>query len=458
MRLHNDLTCISIPLTNIPKAGSSELIGKYICRKCLVGGNAAGYRPAYGCDSVRSGWTPAHAENTLLVRSARINDRILATREGKNQPLQGATSYLNPSPRAHVPGVAPVNSCVHIPLETRMAGLIIRHGGNGRDGNRLSEEHPCSPVPQPRQQADPIRTLVAMPAYNEEASIAKTVLGARQHADAVLVVDDGSNDETAWIAGALGAIVLRHEVNRGYGGALQTIFDTAREMGVEELVVIDADGQHDPGDVPRLLAELRVGKDIVIGSRYAGGSGEGIPAYRKVGMKVLDTATTLAGNGLSITDSQSGFRAYGRRAIEAIRINDDGMSAGSEILIQASDHRLHVAEVPIEVRYDIEGTSSENPVLHGVGVLMNVVRLISLRRPLIFFGIPGTLFALAGVAAEIYTFSEYYRAGTFHYIIFTGGFSMLILGLLLAAVGVILYSLVQIIEQRSKADVSVALW
>jgi glycosyltransferase involved in cell wall biosynthesis len=207
-----------------------------------------------------------------------------------------------------------------------------------------------------------------MPAYNEEAYIAKTIVGARRHADAVLVVDDGSTDETVAIAEALGAIVVRHATNRGYGGALQTIFSTARGMGVEELVIIDADGQHDPGDIPRLLSELRSGKDVVIGSRFLEGSAGDIPAYRKVGMKVLDAATTLAGNGLAITDSQSGFRAYGRRAIEAIRPSGEGMSAGSEILIQAGDHHLQVAEVPIHVRYDIEGTSSENPVSHGVGV------------------------------------------------------------------------------------------
>jgi hypothetical protein len=204
------------------------------------------------------------------------------------------------------------------------------------------------------------------------------------------------------------------------------------------------------GTSPRLLAELRQGNDVVIGSRFVEGSAGDIPAYRKVGMKVLDTATTLAGNNLAITDSQSGFRAYGRKAIEAIHISGEGMSAGSEILIQISDHRLKVAEVPIRVRYDIEGTSSENPVSHGVGVLMNIVKLISFRRPLVFFGIPGTLFALLGIGAEIYTFSEYYRTAQFHYIVFTGGFSMLILGLLLATVGIILYSLVQIMQgQRS---------
>lgn len=318
---------------------------------------------------------------------------------------------------------------------------VIEHDGNGEDVPLFVDEL----AGRPRQRRA-VRTLVAMPAYNEEAYIAKTVVGAARHADAVLVVDDGSTDDTVPIAEALGAIVVRHETNKGYGGALQTIFATARDLGAEELVIIDSDGQHNPGEIPRLLAELREGNDVVIGSRFVEGAAGKIPTYRKVGMKVLDTATTMAGNNLAITDSQSGFRAYGRKAIEAIRISGEGMSAGSEILIQTSDHHMKVAEVPIKVRYDIEGTSSENPVSHGIGVLMNIVRLISLRRPLTFFGIPGALFALIGVAAEIYTFSEYYRTGQFHYIVFTGGFSVLILGLLLATVGIILYSLVQIMQ------------
>lgn len=152
-----------------------------------------------------------------------------------------------------------------------------------------------------------VRTVVAMPAYNEEASIAKTVLGAREYADVVLVVDDGSGDETPAIAEALGAIVVRHEVNRGYGGALQTIFSVARRMGAEELVIIDSDGQHDPGDIPRLLGELRGGADVVI------------PAAGSV----------------------SAYGVYGRRAIEAIYQSE--VSTGSDILALVHDRHLKVA-------------------------------------------------------------------------------------------------------------------
>ena len=179
-------------------------------------------------------------------------------------------------------------------------------------------------VDSPAASRKGIRTLVAMPAYNEEAAIAKTVLGARRHADAVLVVDDGSTDATVPIAEALGAIVVRHETNRGYGGALQTIFATARDLGAEELVIIDADGQHDPGEIPGLLAELRQGSDVVLlGLGETGG-----------------------------LDSFGGFGAYGKRAIEAIRISGEG-----------------AADIPAEIRglktAGVPSRSSKEPRYRG---------------------------------------------------------------------------------------------
>jgi len=296
------------------------------------------------------------------------------------------------------------------------------------------------------------QTIAAMPAYNEEQYIAKTIVGAYRYVDLVLVIDDGSSDATVEIAQALGALVIRHRTNLGYGGALRTIFSVSRTLGAGALVILDSDGQHSPDDIPALLNGLEEGSDVVIGSRFLDGSKGDIPAYRKVGMKVLDTATQFAGGDLKVSDSQSGFRAYGRRAIEAVHVTGEGMSAGSEILIQAADAGLAISEVPITVRYDIEGTSSENPVSHGVGVLMNIVRLISLRRPLVFFGIPGVLFTGIGLVAELYAFSEFYRAGQFHYIVFMGGIFSLMLGLLLATSGLILYSLVEIMGSQKQCS------
>ncbi len=182
----------------------------------------------------------------------------------------------------------------------------------GTTGMVVDEEETILLVDGIARQQRAIRTLVAMPAYNEEAYIAKTIIGAQRHADRVLVVDDGSTDETVPIAEALGAIVIRHATNKGYGGALRTIFSAARDLGAEELVIID--GRHDPGEIPRLLAELRGGNDVVIGS---------------------------AGEASSGTEIPDGFGAYGRRAIEAIRIGGEG-TAG----IPAQVRGLKVAGMP----------------------------------------------------------------------------------------------------------------
>jgi len=237
--------------------------------------------------------------------------------------------------------------------------------------------------------------IAALPAYNEERSIAKMVLGCKKYVDKVVVVDDGSTDATAEIAEALGAYVVRHPTNMGYGAALRNCFETARELGADKMVIIDADGQHDPGEIPKLLEPLNRGMDLVIGSRFLHGNDESIPGYRKVGMKVLDAATNIAGE-IRVSDSQSGFRAYGKRAIERIRIHGNDMSAGSEILLQIKEHDLKFEEVEIGCSYDGE-TSTHNPIHHGLEVLASIMRYISQRHPLAFFGIPGMLSLLCGI-------------------------------------------------------------
>jgi len=284
-----------------------------------------------------------------------------------------------------------------------------------------------------------------MPAYNEEGYIAKTIMGARQYADIVLVVDDGSKDDTVPIARALGALVVQHEVNRGYGGALQTIFNTARKIGADELVIIDSDGQHDPRDIESLLRKLREGNDVVIGSRFIKGASGDIPAYRKVGMKVLDTATQYASD-LNITDSQSGFRAYGMQAIQTIQLGGNDMSAGSEILVQIGAHNLKVAEVPIRIRYDIENTSSQNPLVHGLSVLNAIIKLVSCRKPIWFFGMPGLLLTISGVFVGFMAFSDYYITARFPFVFSMVSALTLIMGMLLIASGLILNSLVEIVN------------
>jgi len=219
-----------------------------------------------------------------------------------------------------------------------------------------------------------MKTIAAIPCYNERIPIGYVVLIARKHVDVVLVVDDGSTDDTAEVATAAGAVVVSHVVNKGYGAAIRTCFNYARENNFGIMIILDGDGQHDPSYIPDFITAMRTnGADVVIGSRFLEKNkqdkkGNGIPRYRIAGMKVLNLSTRVAGN-IKTTDSQSGYRAYSRRAIEKITVTNPDMGAGSEILTQVKDHDLEVAEIPITARYDIDNISTKNPVVHGVGVL-----------------------------------------------------------------------------------------
>lgn len=234
-------------------------------------------------------------------------------------------------------------------------------------------------------------TMVAILAYNEEMAIGSVALRCKKYAGLVVVIDDGSNDHTAEVARLAGAEVISHKTNSGYGAAIRTCFNVARKLGSCTMVIIDGDGQHNPDDIPMLVAEMnKTGADIVIGSKFINGNGKSqyIPAYRKMGMKVLDTAVSLS-SGMNISDSQSGFRAYSRQAISEIDIDDNGMGAGSEILIKAAKKRLKISEVPIKIRYDIKDTSSINPVIHGLGVLYSIVMLSMGNKPILLYGVSG---------------------------------------------------------------------
>ena len=254
-----------------------------------------------------------------------------------------------------------------------------------------------------------IDSIVAIPAYNEEIAIGSVVARAKKYVDDVIVIDDGSDDRTAEVAGLVGATVIQHMKNKGYGAAIGTCFEVARALGAETMVVIDADGQHNPDDIPFLLEEIdQSTADIVIGSRFANGTAHSnhIPLYRKFGMKVLDKATNLRSTS-KVSDSQSGFRAYSKRAINSIYPKTNGMGAGSEILIGAAELDLTITEASITARYDIKNRSSRSPILHGLSVISPIIRLIAQKRPIYFFGIPGLVSLLVGILFFILTLQKY---------------------------------------------------
>src|SRR2546430_2419154 len=157
------------------------------------------------------------------------------------------------------------------------------------------------------------KILVAIPAFNEGPTIGSVVLKARQFASEVVVIDDGSGDDTAETAALAGAHVIRHARNLGKGAAIRSGWLYARERRLDALVLLDGDHQHDPNDIPRLLEPILTGKaDVVLGVRW--GKTSSMPVYRRVGKRMLDYATAAIVKNAAVTDSQCGFRGFSERA------------------------------------------------------------------------------------------------------------------------------------------------
>ena len=234
------------------------------------------------------------------------------------------------------------------------------------------------------------RILVCIPAYNEEKNIGNIVRKARNHADEVIVCNDGSTDNTAKFALQEGASVISHPKNYGYGRTIRTLFEKALETEADIVVTIDSDGQHDPEQIPTIVEPiLKNGFDIVIGSRFIDNKSDvRIPFYRSLGIKTI-TKFTKHSSYKNLTDAQSGFRSYTRHAVQTMNLVEDGMQISTEILLRAGSNKLTITEVPVTISYDVENSSTHNFLSHGVAVLFSVIQFISLRHPLLFYGVPG---------------------------------------------------------------------
>jgi len=291
--------------------------------------------------------------------------------------------------------------------------------------------------------------IAAIPALNEEIAIGSVVLRARNHADKVLVIDDGSYDKTSRIAELAGAEVIRHEINRGKGIAIRTIFRRARELGADILVCLDGDGQHNPDEIPRLLIPIRNGEaDMVIGSRFLDIESD-IPRYRKAGQKVLTSMTNTV-SGTKVTDSQSGFRAFSKKAIESISLEEDGIGIESAMQRSADDKGLQIVEVPITCRYDIEHASKMGSVRHGFTVVNTLLKIVEERRPLFFFGSAGMGLVIVGVAMGVWVVEVYSRTGQFAIGTSLIGILLLIIGILSVFVGLMLDAISKVINKMQK--------
>jgi len=258
-----------------------------------------------------------------------------------------------------------------------------------------------------------VGTVVCIPAFNEEASIARVVMGARRHADAVMVCDDGSTDMTGEIAEALGARVLRNERRMGKGAALRRLVEEARKLRPEVVVTMDADLQHDPAEIPTLVEPIVRGEaDVVIGARDMGEA----PQSRVIGNRLLD-AVTNAKTGERIRDTQSGFRAYRLEALEKVQFTESGMSVESQTLIDAVKAGLSIDEVRVSTTYTGVRRAKRNPAGHLLEVVDYIVSRTVVESPLLYIGLPGLVSVVLGVAAgfrvvEIFMSTRQIAVGT----------------------------------------------
>ncbi|MDW7726236.1 MAG: glycosyltransferase family 2 protein [Candidatus Methanoperedens sp.] len=288
-----------------------------------------------------------------------------------------------------------------------------------------------------------------LPAFNEEVSIGSVVLHTRQHADDVIVIDDGSTDRTSEVAQLAGARVIRHQSNMGKGFALKTGFEYVRQNGAEVVVTMDSDGQHDPEEITKLVAPILKGEaDMVNGSRYLNGNGKNTPFYRRVGQNILDLVTNI-NSGITITDTQSGFRAFSRHTLPAFNFKSNGLEIESEMLMDAANAGFKVKEVEIGVRYDVDG-SSEHPLSHGLKVLVNVLHDMELNRPLYYFTTPGLVFAAAGLFMGLHFLQDFYMGGSLNFGPTLLMILLTLIGSFMAFTGIILHAISRMINENVK--------
>jgi len=291
-----------------------------------------------------------------------------------------------------------------------------------------------------------LKITIGIPAYNEEKNIASIITKLKKITDSIIVCDDGSSDMTSDISKNLGAIVITHKKNMGYGVAINSIFQKAKELNIDLLVTFDADGQHRVEDIEKVVEPIKNNTaDLVIGSRFLDKKSN-VPNYRKIGIKVI-TKITNASIKKKLTDSQSGFRAYNKQVLSQISPSDIGMGISTEILIKSSSKGLRIMEVPITILYSGD-TSTHNPVSHGTSVLLSTIKFTSIEHPLKFYGIPSVIFLIIGGIFTTLAIQYYIDVGRLNSnLILIGGGTVLI-GIILLICAILLYSLVSVVREK----------
>lgn len=217
-----------------------------------------------------------------------------------------------------------------------------------------------------------MNTVAVIPAYNEAQKIGGVIADVRPYVECIVVVDDGSSDDTAAVARAAGALVIRHAQNCGAGAAPMTGFEAARTLNADAVVTLDADGQMPVEDIPALLAPIQSGSaDIAFGNRFCGRNR--IPFIRRCFNQIGNLVTFIA-TGLWVPDSQSGFKAFNRKVLSEIDLQLTGFEYCSEIVRETVQNRWRAVHVPVKVIYSpytmAKGQSLSNGIITALKILL----------------------------------------------------------------------------------------
>ena len=293
-----------------------------------------------------------------------------------------------------------------------------------------------------------MKTIIGIPAFNEEKNIAVLITQLKKIADKIIVCNDGSTDLTSKIAEELGATMINHEKNLGYGAAIRSLFLKSKDLDADILVTFDADGQHRIEDIDKVINPIINGEsDLVIGSRFLDESKKEVPRYRKVGIKVI-TKITNATIKKQLTDSQSGFRAYSKKVLNELNPSELGMGISTEILIKASARNFRISEVPIKIIYKGD-TSTHNPISHGSSVLFSTIKYTSIEHPLKFYGIPSMIFFAIGVFFTYWSIEYYAEVGRLNTNLTLVSAGSMLTAIVLFITCILLYSLVSVVREKN---------
>ncbi len=279
------------------------------------------------------------------------------------------------------------------------------------------------------------KKIALIPAYDEAGTIERIVSESHKFADWVIVCDDGSNDDTGMLASQAGALVLWIP-HSGKGEALRTLFKEAIKMNAEAVFSIDADGQHDPADIPKLLEALK-DADMVIGGRV------GIPMVRAFGNILL--------SGFGEFDTQSGFKAIRGSVLQKLIPSEMGYASDAEIFDKAKAQGLRITQVAVRTNYDAPAKHSMS--LHFLDVALTTFKLATFRHPLILYGIPGLAFILVSI---VFGFRAYAMSllglGGFSVAITLALFSiyLMLIGLISSALGILIWTIVTMERRLEK--------